>query len=147
MFKKSLFLVLGCLLLVIIPAFASRYLSLKQLPSAYDPGISVETAFKTSKVPLLIEFYSDACTTCRKVTPVLHRVVDTVKGQVTLVMVDVTNPENQSVAQLFGVRSIPDVYVFDFKKMKKHPLDIQALQNPTVFRQKLLEAVSGNSKA
>ena len=116
MFKKSLLMVALVMTVVFASAFTSQMIQTRGLPSSYDPGLSIDDAFKTSKVPVFIEFYTDTCSTCRKVSPWVHELVkEKYKDQLTLVMVDVEYPENQQVAQLFGVEELPAMYVFDFE--------------------------------
>ncbi len=124
MFKKSLLMVALVMTVVFASAFTSQMIQTQGLPSSFDPGLSIDEAFKTSKVPVFIEFYTDTCSTCRKVSPWVHDLVkEKYKDQLTLVMIDVEYPENQQVAQLFGVEELPAMYVFDFKNMKKHPIE------------------------
>jgi thiol-disulfide isomerase/thioredoxin len=123
MFKRSFLLVSLIFLLVFASAFASQMWSTRDLPSAYDKGLTIEKAFKTSKVPLLIEFYSDSCGTCKRLTPVIHSLEEgPYQGKLTLVMLDVNEPGNQDIARLFGVDSLPGLYVFDHLHMKKHAI-------------------------
>ncbi|MGE0199657.1 MAG: thioredoxin domain-containing protein [Candidatus Melainabacteria bacterium] len=121
MFRRCFQLVLTVLSIVFITSFVSQMIVTAHLPSAYDPGVSIQTAFKTSKKPLLIEFYSDTCTTCRRMAPLIHDLYnDHYQQDLTLVMLDVNNPANYEVSQLFGLKELPGIYVFDFKHMKKH---------------------------
>lgn len=131
-------MVLGVVAVVFASAFTTQMVLSGQLPSAYDPGISVDEAFKTSEQPLLIEFYSDTCSACRTVTPLIHSVYnDDYKEKLTMVMVDINEQDGYQVSQLFGVESIPAVFVFDFKHMKKDELDIEKL----VSRERLSTAL------
>lgn len=123
MFKRSFFLVLIIVTLVFTSAFASQLWITRNLPSSYDPGLEIGKAFKSSKVPLLVEFYSDSCGTCRKLTPVIHELESgPYKNRLTLVMLDVTEPANEDIAKLFGVDSLPGVFVFDPRHMKKYAI-------------------------
>jgi thiol:disulfide interchange protein len=123
MFKRSFVLTLLILLIVFLSAFASQWWKTRELPSSYDPGLSIESAFKTSKVPILVEFYSDNCSTCKQLTPLIHTLYeDQYKNRLTLVMLDVSEPDNQDIARLFGVDALPGVYVFDAHHMKKYPI-------------------------
>jgi thioredoxin 1 len=96
-----------------------------QLPSAYDPGIRINDAFQTAKTPLLVEFYSDTCGTCQRVAPMVHEIVKENSQRLTLVMMNVDDPDTASIAQLFGVKELPAIYVFNPKKMKKQVVDAQ----------------------
>lgn len=123
MFKRSFGMVFLIVALVFTSAFVTQMTLTKDLPSSFDKGLTIEQAFKTSKVPLLIEFYTDTCGTCKKVTPVIHDLHQThYKDRLTVVMMDVADPAVQEVARLFGVDSLPAVYVFDHHRMKKHEI-------------------------
>lgn len=133
MFKKSALLLSLVFLTVFGTSFFREWQGVQHLPSRYDTGLTIEKAFQTSKQPLLIEFYSDQCQTCQRVTPTVHTAYQQLKGNVTLVMVDTDDPANGPILQLFGVKNIPDFYVFDFKHMKKHGIDLQTLQSTHTF--------------
>ncbi len=47
-------------------------------------------------------------------------------SQVTFIMVDINDPAQQQVAELFGVSYVPAIYVFDFKRMAKTQVSVQA---------------------
>lgn len=133
MFKKSALLLSLIFLTVFGASFLQEWRTVQHLPSRYDSGLTIEKAFQTSKQPLLIEFYSDQCQTCQRVTPTVHEAYQRLKSNVTLVMVDTDDPANGPILQLFGVKNIPDLYVFDFKRMKKHGIDLQTLKSPQTF--------------
>lgn len=127
MFKQSVWMVMGVVAVVFVSSFMSQWNILGQLPSAYDPGVNIQDAFQTSETPLLVEFYSDDCASCRQATPILHHTyTHKYKDKLTLVMLDVTDSTSSQVAQLFGVESIPAVYVFDAKNMHKETIDLNA---------------------
>jgi thiol:disulfide interchange protein len=129
-FKRSALLVGGIMAITVFTGFAQQWQGYSRLPSRYDKGMALTTAFKQAKTPLLVEFYSDACATCQQITPIVHGVAGHMHNQLTMVMVDVTNPDNQMVAQLFGVTTIPKVFVFNPKKMKKQAIPDAALGSP-----------------
>lgn len=131
MFKKSLTLVALVLTVVFVSAFTTQMVLTSELPSSYDPNLRIDAAMQTTKNPLLIEFYTDACSTCRRVTPLVHELMERegYKDKLTLVMLDLTEPDNQQIAQLFGVKELPGMFVFDPRNMKKgqpgKPVSIQ----------------------
>jgi thioredoxin-like negative regulator of GroEL len=148
MFKRSILLVLSIVALVFTSAFASQWMATSSLPSAYDPGVSIETAFKTSKVPVLIEFYSDTCSTCKRVTPVIHHMSQNqLKDKLTLVMMNVEDDDSYQIAQLFGVDELPAVYVFDPKRMKKQTVDSKAFESEEALETAINEALTKKSPA
>jgi thiol-disulfide isomerase/thioredoxin len=151
MFKRSFWMVLLIVALVFTSGFVTQMALTKDLPSSYDPGLSIEQAFKTSKVPLLIEFYSDSCGTCKILTPVIHDLHRTrYKDRLTVVMLDASEPSTQDIARLFGVDSLPAVYVFDHHHMKKHEIKPEDLTSRARIQQAidaaLLQTGSSESK-
>jgi thiol-disulfide isomerase/thioredoxin len=143
MFKRSFFLVMLISLMVFVSAFAGQMWMTKDLPSSYDPGLSIEQAFKTSKVPILVEFYSDSCGTCKRLSPIIHELKDgPYKNRLTLVMLDVSEPSNQDIARLFGVDSLPGLFVFDHHNMKKHQIKPEDFVSKGTLQQAIDEALS-----
>jgi len=141
MFRRSFLLVAMIVLMVFASAFASQMWITKDLPSSYDTGLSIEKAFKTSKVPLLIEFYSDTCGTCKTLAPVIHALQEgRYKNRLTLVMLDVSEPANQDIARLFGVDALPGLYVFDHHHMKKHQIKPEDMTSQATL-QRSIDAV------
>jgi thiol-disulfide isomerase/thioredoxin len=126
---------MACVLAV---GFFQQWQAIGRLPSRYDTGLTLDNAFKQTKTPLLVEFYSDTCGTCQRITPMVHDTARQLDGKLTLVMVDVTNPDNQMFTQLFGVTTIPRVFVFDPRKMKKHAVPETALADASLLKKALL---------
>ena len=143
MFKRSFLMVAIIFLLVFTSAFASQMMISQSLPSSYDTGLSIEHAFKTSKVPLLVEFYSDTCGTCKRMAPLIHTLQENrYKNRLTVVMMDVDNPENAQIAKLFGVDSLPGLFVFDHKHMKKHQIQAEEFTSRERLQQAIDKALS-----
>ncbi|WP_373532788.1 thioredoxin family protein [Vampirovibrio sp.] len=147
MFKRSFLMVLMIVSLVFASAFASQLWITRTLPSSHDPGLSIDQAFKTSKVPLLVEFYSDTCGTCQTLTPVIHELqAGPYKDRLTLVMLDVSEPSNQEIAKLFGVDALPGVFIFDHHHMKKYPIKPENFVSKGTLQQAIDAALSETMK-
>lgn len=136
MYKKSFFIVILALVMVGLGVTATGSINTLMLfgqtaPSKFDPGITVEEATKRSDKPLLIEFYSDNCGSCRQITPVVDRVKDKFKDDLQFVMVDVYDNRQDFLVDLFNIEVIPTVYVFDFKNMKKIQVNPRNLYTET----------------
>ncbi len=143
MFRRSFLLVAMIVLMVFASAFASQMWITKDLPSSYDTGLPIEKAFKTSKVPLLIEFYSDTCGTCKTLAPVIHDLQEgRYKNRLTLVMLDVSEPANQDIARLFGVDALPGLYVFDHHHMKKHQIKPEDIASQATLQRAIDDALA-----
>lgn len=143
MYKRSLWISIIFIGVVFASSFFGQMMVAGQLPSAYDPGLAVEDAFKTSEKPLLIEFYTDTCSACKGITPLVHRVYENnFDEQLTLVMVDVDNPKNRGIAQLFAIDSVPALFVFDHKNMKKEAIPYDELHSPPTIKTAIILALN-----
>ena len=143
MFRKSIGLVVTVLTVVIAVTFVAERIAAKSLPSAYDPGVSIQTAFQTTDRPLLIEFYSDQCESCRAVTPILHEVYQAhFKSKLRWIMLNVEEPEVFQVSRIFGLTQIPAVYLFDPQHMKKATISFQDLMSAERLQQAIADAMT-----
>ena len=143
MYGKSFFLIVLALITVGLLASTGRFMPvLVKVPSTYDPKITVEQAIQTSNTPLLIEFYTDNCHTCQQITPWLANMKHEFDHQVTFVMVDINDPAQQQVAELFGVSYVPAIYVFDFKRMHKIQVSFEAYATPNRLKAGIQKAIA-----
>ena len=55
--------------------------------------------------PCIIDFYADWCAPCKMVAPVLEELSNEYKGKIDIFKVD--TEEEQELAAVFGIRSIP----------------------------------------
>ena len=60
------------------------------------------------ELPCLIDFYADWCGPCKMVAPILEELADEYKGKINIYKVD--TEEQQELAGVFGIRSIPSLY-------------------------------------
>lgn len=63
-----------------------------------------------SDKPVLVDFYADWCGPCQSLAPVLVELKSEIGEEGTIVKIDVD--KNQEIARLYGVRSIPALFIF-----------------------------------
>jgi len=64
----------------------------------------------SSQIPIIVDFWAPWCEPCKKLTPMLEKLVQEYKGQVKLVKINID--ENPALAQQLRVQSVPMVYAF-----------------------------------
>ncbi len=73
--------------------------------SSSGGGSTSLTAVRTSKVPVLVEFYADWCGPCKVVGPMVDELAKEVKGQALVIRINID--EDPKLAREHGVRGIP----------------------------------------
>ncbi|MFN4110710.1 MAG: thioredoxin [Ignavibacteria bacterium] len=58
-------------------------------------------------LPAIIDFYADWCAPCRIVAPILEELAEEYKDKIVIYKVD--TEEEQELAAVFGIRSIPSI--------------------------------------
>ena len=79
----------------------------KYIKAVTSSDFETEVIEKSKTVPILIDFWADWCAPCKQLMPILHQIVDSLKGSVHLATVD-TDAE-QELSMNFGIRSLPTV--------------------------------------
>ena len=59
------------------------------------------------EIPCLIDFYADWCGPCKMVAPILEELATEYSGKINIYKVD--TEEDQELAAVFGIRSIPSL--------------------------------------
>jgi thioredoxin 1 len=69
-----------------------------------------DTEVLQSDTAVLVDFWAEWCGPCHAVSPVLEKIAEERKGELTLVKVNID--EEQGLAQRYGVMSIPTMILF-----------------------------------
>jgi len=70
-----------------------------------DATFQSEVVERSAQVPVVIDLWAPWCGPCRKLDPIIEKVIDETDGQVVLVKVNVD--ENPQISRAFQVQSIP----------------------------------------
>lgn len=64
-----------------------------------------------SDIPVLVDFYSDSCVPCKKMTPVIGDVEDDMEGKLAVYKVNINF--DTELAESYDVQSVPTLLLFD----------------------------------
>jgi thiol:disulfide interchange protein len=113
----------------------------QRLPSSYAQNSQPLAQYVTQKQHplLLVEFYTDTCTTCQALTPLLHKVwlgKDDDLGCAPLVMVNADAPQQRVMVDVLGITQVPTLLWLSPTTGVQQPLPLEALapkgQAPTL---------------
>ena len=77
---------------------------------SFDPDVM------KNSLPVIVDFWALWCPPCRIIGPILEEIAEEYDGKVVVCKVDVDN--NQSLAQKYGIRSIPTILFFKGGEVK-----------------------------
>lgn len=121
---------------------ATGDVSLMRLPSSYANGLTLpEAAEQAGGRPLLVEFYRDECDRCRQLTPWLHHYLQQGFDRcVVSVMVNVDDPQQSFLTELFAVDTLPSIHLFSPQQMKREAVTVQRVYSPEEMKAALAGA-------
>lgn len=87
--------------------------------SQYRMGVSYTYAISRDK-PVLVFFYSDNCSACKRFLPKLKLLKSIYSNSYSLVTINCNDPSNGKVMQNFLVQVYPTLYIVDNKGKDKY---------------------------
>lgn len=102
-------------------------LSKSQLPGSFQPGqeIDIEKLVVSGKTTI-IDFYSDYCPPCRKISPLLKK-LDDKRDDIVVIKLDINRPGTKGVidwksplARQYKLHGIPHFIIFDASGSRTH---------------------------
>jgi thioredoxin 1 len=79
-----------------------------------------------SEQPVIVDFWAEWCGPCHAVSPVLERIVEERASELKLVKVNID--EEPSLAQRYGIASIPTIILFKGGEPAAHAIGAQPKQ-------------------
>ena len=139
MLNKKSILITVIFILFAIPFVKGSFLQPSQ--SAYGSGSSTfttyEMAIKDNK-PTVILFYTDWCTYCRRFIPKFNSVAASNSDKFNFVKINIEKPQkNIAIANQYGIRSIPTVYIVDSRYKIKKQVSSNAQVSAETFQNEL----------
>lgn len=92
--------------------------------------------------PVLVDFWADWCNPCKVLSPVLDKMEKEFLGAFTLAKIN--TEENQQLAMMFRINSIPDVKLIVQGKIQDQFLGVKPEKEIKAFLEKYIEKPSSN---
>ena len=78
-----------------------------------------------SDIPVLVDFWAPWCQPCLMMAPVLEQVAEELDGKLKIAKLDTEVPENQMLAIMYQIQSIPNMKLFKNGKVVKELIGLR----------------------
>jgi thioredoxin 1 len=75
-----------------------------------------------SETPVLVDFWAEWCGPCKAISPALEEIANEMGDKVKIVKVNID--ENPETPQLYGVRGIPTLLIFENGEVKAEKIGV-----------------------
>ena len=86
-----------------------------------------DSAVLKSDLPVVVDFYADWCSPCKRMEPILSKVSEAFSGKVKAVKLN--SEDDQQIAVDYQVRALPTLIVFKGGKEVERKLGLQSEQD------------------
>ena len=62
--------------------------------------------------PVLVDFFAQWCGPCKQMGPILQAVKGDLGDRVRIIKIDIELPENQQLAKVYCIQSVPTIFLF-----------------------------------
>lgn len=146
--KKKFFT--GLFIFASIGLFIFAYIVLKDNSNTYTPQqnlaapieitdkniITYEEAKNIDK-PIVVMFYVDWCTYCRKFMPVFGEMARRYKDSYSFAAINCDKPENAELLNVFHISGFPTLFLVDKKINHKFTLNMAGTAQPNILKEEL----------
>ncbi len=87
--------------------------------------------------PMLVLFYVDWCSYCRRFMPIFGKFADKYKDKYSFVAINCDNPENKNMIKEFNIMGFPSVFVVDKKFDLKFTIQMASMLYESVLTDEL----------
>ena len=77
-----------------------------------------------SKIPVLVDFYSDWCPPCKMLAPIIEKLAEELTGKVKVGKLNID--QNKEIAVKYGVMSIPTLVLFKDGEEEKRIIGLRS---------------------
>lgn len=86
----------------------------------------IENYVIQSKMPVLVDFYSNRCPPCKKLSPTIQALAEKYKGQVVICKINVN--KTSRLVRPYGISGVPTVLFFQDGKETERTVGLQSQQ-------------------